>query len=101
MKHGTTTGYCYYKCRCEECTKAQRDYMTKYRKTEHGKTRSKLSNDISDIRKQLAAEILKTRYPHLWTVVCNEAEKHSTAMKLKKMEDRRKFNGRSKEKAND
>lgn len=101
MKHGTTTGYCYYKCRCQECKEAQRDYMNKYRKTEHGKTRQKLSNDISDIRKQLAAEILKNKYPHLWTVVCNEAEQHATALKLKKMEDRRKFNGRPKAATND
>ena len=31
MKHGTTTGYNRYKCRCEDCTRAQREYMRFYR----------------------------------------------------------------------
>lgn len=29
--HGTRNGYCYYKCRCEGCRKAQTDYMIKNR----------------------------------------------------------------------
>lgn len=101
MKHGTTTGYCYYKCRCDDCKNAQRDYMNKYRNTEHGKKRQNLTNTVSDIRKQIAAEILRERHPDLWIIACEEAEKHATALKLKKMEDRRKFNGRPKVETND
>lgn len=100
MKHGTTTGYCHYKCRCELCKQAQKNYMNKYRATSHGKARQRLSNDVSDVRKQLAADWVKKMYPHIWTVICSQADMHSAAQKLKKMEDRRKFNGRKKDEAN-
>jgi hypothetical protein len=31
VRHGTTTGYNRHRCRCEECTRAQREYMRFYR----------------------------------------------------------------------
>jgi hypothetical protein len=31
-RHGTTTGYNYFKCRCELCRRAFADYMREYRK---------------------------------------------------------------------
>lgn len=93
MKHGTTTGYCYHKCRCEDCTRAQTNYMNKYRSTEHGRTRQKLNNEIYEIRKRIAAELLKDKYPELWAQVCAEADLHTTRIELNEMEDFRKFNG--------
>lgn len=93
MKHGTTTGYCYHKCRCEQCTKAQTNYMNKYRKTEQGGKRQRLNNEIYEIRKRIAAELLKDKYPELWKEVCEQAKLHDISVKLNDMEDMRKFNG--------
>lgn len=37
LKHGTTSGYRYYKCRCHDCTKANGDDGKMYRKKLYGK----------------------------------------------------------------
>lgn len=95
MKHGTTTSYCYWKCRCELCREAQRTYIQEYRKSGHGKERSKLTNEVSDYKKRLAADWIRKNYPHIWTTICSQAQEMEAARKLKKMEDRRKFNGRN------
>jgi hypothetical protein len=83
MKHGTSRGYCYYKCRCHDCTKAQREYLRKYRATSAGAARTRLNNKLSDVRKQFAAEWVKENHPDIWNSICANAEMHPTFLKYK------------------
>jgi hypothetical protein len=83
MKHGTSRGYCHYKCRCYDCTKAQREYLRKYRATSAGAAKTRLNNKLSDIRKQLAADWLRENQPDVWAAISEMAELHPTFVKFK------------------
>lgn len=38
LVHGTANGYDYYKCHCEKCKKAKREYMAEWNKKHPGRT---------------------------------------------------------------
>jgi hypothetical protein len=68
--HGRTSTYNNHRCRCEDCTKAQRDYTRKYRATKAGRKKINLGNRKARIRNQLAAEWVKEEFPAKWEQIC-------------------------------
>lgn len=66
LVHGRTSTYNNHRCRCEECTKAQRAYMKKYRATKAGRAQTRLQARKTRIRNQLAAEWVREEFPAKW-----------------------------------
>lgn len=87
MKHGTSRGYCHYKCRCYDCTKAQREYLRKYRATSAGAAKTRLNNKLSEVRKQLAADWLRENQPDAWAAISQMAELHPSFVKFKESQN--------------
>lgn len=72
IKHGTYAAYTNKKCRCEECKTAAREYMRKYRKTDSGRTRSRLYTQITTKRNSRAAAWVRENHPDVWNTICSE-----------------------------
>lgn len=72
ITHGTYASYTNRKCRCEDCKAAASEYMRKYRKTESGRSRSRLYTHLSAKRNSKAAKWVKDNRPDIWEKICNE-----------------------------
>lgn len=70
--HGTYASYTNAKCRCDLCREAAREYMRKYRTTEHGRKKSRLYAQISARRNAKAAQWLKENMPEVWSQICDD-----------------------------
>lgn len=72
MKHGTYACYTNSKCRCEECRKAAREYMQKYRKTDSGRAKTRKYTHLQAKRNTQAAVWLRKNMPDVWKQICDE-----------------------------
>lgn len=72
LKHGTYACYTNSKCRCEECRKAARSYMQKYRKTENGRSKTRRYTHLQAKRNNAAASWVRKTHPEMWKEICEE-----------------------------
>ena len=72
LKHGTYACYTNGKCRCEECRKAARGYMKKYRKTENGRLKTRRYTHLQTKRNNAAASWVRKVHPDIWKTICDE-----------------------------
>lgn len=69
-KHGTYAAYTNKKCRCTECKNAAREYMSTYRKTDAGRSKSRFYARISAKRNAEAARWMRVNQPDIWDDIC-------------------------------
>jgi len=72
VNHGTYAAYTNKKCRCQECKTAASEYMRAYRRTEGGRSRTRLYTHLSAKRNTKAAQWVKQNHPDVWQVICQE-----------------------------
>ncbi len=76
IPHGTTTGYNYYACRCDDCKESVRRYMQKYRAARGGPTKGETRAWRAA---DLATKRLRAKYPRQYARLVEEAKKELLA----------------------
>lgn len=72
LKHGSCTTYTYHGCRCDECKRAQREYMRSYRSTRQGRRRTNVNNAAAAARAWRAAQWVRENRPDVWADIRSE-----------------------------
>jgi len=69
VKHGLCSTYNRYRCRCVECTAAQKAYHRAYRTTANGKDKTDACNRRAGRRRVLAAQWMRKNQPDVWASI--------------------------------